>query len=513
MNESHKNSNVRIAKNTVFLYFRTLLIIGIGLYISRAILQALGVEDFGIYNVVGGIVLMFSFINSGMVASTQRFISYELGKKDTGRLQQVFSVAVSVHLLLALIILVLAETIGLWFLNARMNIAPERLYAANWVYQCSILAFALTVLSVPYNACIVAHEHMKAFAYVSILDYSLRLLAVLLLPFVSCDKLIVYSISILLIAVIIRLIYGFYCKYHFEECTYQFSRDKRLFTEMFSFAGWSFIGNLGFSVKDQGINILINLFFGAVVNAARGIAYQVSSVVSSFMANFQMAINPQITKRYASGETDSMLRLVFASAKYSFFLLMIIVIPLWIRAPYVLELWLGNVPDYTVTFLRLVLIMLLVDSMANPLVVAMQATGKIRNFQLVIALIMVSNLPISYCVLKMGADAYSVMYVAIATSIVGLIARLLLLHALIPFDFGGFIKSVILRNLLVCSLATILSLMFANLLSDNFGGLISVCMISVFSSVLIIYKCGLRSQEKKYVVFKAKFLFNKYLSK
>ena len=502
MNESHQNSNARIAKNTIFLYFRTLLIIGIGLYISRAILQTLGVEDFGIYNVVGGIVLMFSFINSGMVASTQRFISYELGKKDAGRLREVFSMAVSVHLLLALIILVLAETIGLWFLNARMNIAPERLYAANWVYQCSILAFVLTVLSVPYNACIVAHEHMKAFAYVSILDYSLRLLAVLLLPFVPYDKLIVYSISILLIAVIIRLIYGLYCKYHFEECAYQFSRDKRLFTEMFSFAGWSFIGNLGFSVKDQGINILINLFFGAVVNAARGIAYQVSSVVSSFMANFQMAINPQITKRYASGETDSMLRLVFASAKYSFFLLMIIVIPLWIRAPYVLELWLGNVPDYTVTFLRLVLIMLLVDSMANPLVVAMQATGKIRNFQLVIALIMVSNLPISYCVLKMGADAYSVMYVAIATSVVGLFARLLLLRALIPFDFGGFVKNILVRNFVVFFLSSLVPLGASSYIQNNFIGLISVVTVSMVFSLVVIYFIGFQSFERVYFVNK-----------
>ena len=502
MRESHQSSNARVAKNTIFLYFRTLLIIGIGLYISRAILQTLGVEDFGIYNVVGGIVLMFSFINSGMVASTQRFISYELGRNDATRLRQVFSMAVSVHLLLALIILLLAETIGLWFLNTRMNIAPDRLHAANWVYQCSILAFMLTVLSVPYNACIVAHEHMKAFAYVSILDYLLRLLAVILLPFFPNDKLIVYAISILLTSLIIRLIYGIYCKRHFSECRYHFFRDKKLFGEMFSFAGWSFIGNLGFSVKDQGINILINLFFGAVVNAARGIAYQVSSVVSSFMANFQMAINPQITKRYASGEIDSMMRLVFAGAKYSFFLLMIIAIPLWIRAPYVLELWLGNVPDYTVVFLRLVLIMLLVDSMANPLVVAMQATGKIRKFQLVIAIIMLSNLPIVYFFLKIGAEAYSVMYVAIATSFVGLIARLLLLRELILFDIWSFFKDILLRNCVVCLLGVSIPFLVSLYLCDNFIGLTSIVLISIISSFIVIYFIGLQSSERSFLVNK-----------
>ena len=510
MNKSHQSNNVRVAQNTVFLYFRTLLIIGIGLYISRAILQTLGVEDFGIYNVVGGIVLMFSFINSGMVASTQRFISYELGRNDTNRLRQVFSMALSVHFLLALIILFLAETLGLWFLNTRMNIAPDRLHAANWVYQCSILAFILTVLSVPYNACIVAHEHMKAFAYVSILDYLLRLLVVILLPFFQNDKLIVYSISILLVALLIRLIYGIYCKHHFIECKYHLFRDKKLFGEMFSFAGWSFIGNLGFSVKDQGINILINLFFGAAVNAARGIAYQVSSVVSSFMANFQMAINPQITKRYASGEIDSMMRLVFASAKYSFFLLMIIAIPLWICAPYVLKLWLGNVPDYTVTFLRLVLIMLLVDSMANPLVVAMQATGKIRKFQLVIAIIMLSNLPVGYCFLKMGADAYSVMYIAIVTSFIGLIARLLLLRELIPFNLGIFFKTVIWRNLLVCAFACVLPWVSSSHIASDFKGLLLVCIISIPASFITIFLIGLHSLERKFILYKIRNLFIKY---
>lgn len=504
MSQSHRLNNVRIAKNTVFLYFRTLFIIGIGLYTSRAILQTLGVEDFGIYNVVGGIVLMFSFINTGMVASTQRFLSYALGQNEQKYLEKVFSTAVSVHFFMALIILFIAETIGLWFLNVYMNISAERLYAANWVYQCSVISFVLRVLSVPYNASIVAHEHMKAFSYISMLDYSLRLLAVILLPLFPFDKLIVYSVSILVVSFIDRLVNTLYCNTYFIECRWRFQRNCKLFTEMFSFASWSFIGNLGFSIKDQGINILINLFFGSVVNAARGIAYQVSSVASGFMGNFQMAINPQITKRYALGEVDSMLRLVFASSKYSFFLLMIIVIPLYIRAPYVLELWLGNVPAYTVDFLRLVLIMLLVDSMAGPLVTAVQATGRVRKFQMVIAMIMLGNFPISYLFLKMGAEVYCVMYVAIATSVIGLIARLFLLNALIPFDLWGFIRGVIFRNCIVCCLSMSLPLLVSLWLSDDFWGLVGLCVQSTVYSVIIIYVFGLKYSERSFILARIK---------
>ena len=500
MIKMNDNSNSRIAKNTAFLYFRTLFNIVVGLYTSRVILQTLGVEDFGIYNVVGGIVMMFSFINSGMVAATQRFISYELGRKNAIRLNQVFSMAILVHFLLAILIFLLAETFGLYFLNFHMNIAPERMYAANWVYQCSILSFILSVVSVPYSACIISHEHMKVYAYISILDHLLKLLAVLVLPFFFIDKLIVYAVLLFSIAFFIRIVNTVYCKRHFGECRFKYVKDKQLFREMFSFAGWSFLGNLGFSVKDQGINILVNLFFGTAINAARGIAYQVSAVVSGFMANFQMAMNPQITKRFAAGEVNSMLKLAFCGSRYSFFLLMLIAIPFYIRAPYVLELWLGNVPPYTIIFLRLVLVMLLVDSMANSLVVAMQATGKIRDFQIVISIIMLANLPISYVILKIGADAYSVMYVAIATSFIGLLARLYLLHRLVRFRLMDFILGVILRNLFVCLLAVILPAYISHYLPDNFGGLLLVCIVSLLSSLITIYVGGLQNEERTYLL-------------
>ena len=302
---SGDSSNKRIAKNTLLLYFRMVLIIIVGLYTSRVVLNTLGVSDYGIYNVVGGIVSMLAFLNSAMVAASQRFISFELGTDDSERLKKVFCTSVSIHIVLALIIFLIAETLGLWFVNTHLNIPAERMGAANWVYQCSILTLMLTVVSVPYNSCIVAHEHMKAFAYVSILEAVLKLLVVYLLLVGAVDKLVLYAILVAAVAFVIRIIYGIYCKRHFEECTYRFVLDRKLFKEMFAFAGWSIIGNLGFSMKDQGSNIILNLFFGTAVNAARGIAMQVNGIISNFSNNFTMALNPQITKQYAAGGTKA----------------------------------------------------------------------------------------------------------------------------------------------------------------------------------------------------------------
>ena len=295
------SSNKRIAKNTLLLYFRMLLTIVVGLYTSRVVLNTLGVNDYGVYNVVGGIVAMLSFLNSALTAASQRFIAFELGRGDLSKLKKIFCTSVTIHATLAAIIFVIAETVGLWFVNTHLNIDADRMVAANWVYQFSIFTFMLTVLSVPYNSCIVAHEHMNTFAYISILEVTLKLLIVYLLLVINYDKLITYGILVFAVALVVRLTYGIYSKRHFEECTYHFSFDKQLFKEMFSFAGWSVVGNLGFSFKDQAANIILNLFFGTVVNAARGIALQVNGIISGFSTNFMMALNPQITKQYAAG--------------------------------------------------------------------------------------------------------------------------------------------------------------------------------------------------------------------
>jgi len=491
-------NNKRIAKNTLLLYVRMLFTIIVGLYTSRVVLQTLGVDDYGIYNVVGGIVAMLAFLNSAMTAASQRFISFELGTGSKSKLKQVFCTSVTIHLAIAGIILVLAETVGLWFLNTHMNIAANRMIAANWVYQCSILTFIITVISVPYNACIVAHERMKAFAYISIIEVTLKLVVVYLLLIVHVDKLIIYAILILSVSLIIRMIYGIYCKRNFKECTYKFSFSKQLFNEMFAFAGWSIIGNLGFSLKDQGSNVVLNLFCGTAINAARGVALQVNGIISNFSSNFIMALNPQITKQYAAGNIQESVQLVYAGCRYSFYLLSIISIPVMVNLDYLLSLWLGTVPSYTTEFLFLALIAALINSMATPLVTALQATGRIRNFQIIICFIMMSELPLTYLILKLGYKPYIAMIASIIVVVVGLFARLLLLKQLVQsYSLKYFVIQVVLRNVLIVTGCGIFAFFIHGYFDKiNFINFIETSFIAFILTLGGVYIFGITSKEK-----------------
>lgn len=493
-------ANKRIAKNTLFLYVRMFLTIIVNLYTVRVIWQVLGVDDYGIYNVVGGIVMMFSFLNGAMVASSQRFISYELGRRDEERLNKVFCISLTVHFLLAVTVLILAETIGLWFLNHKLNIPEQRMYAANSVYQCSIIAFLVTIVSVPYNACIVAHEHMKVYGYLGILEVILKLVIVFLLIFIGGDKLIVYSLLVLVVALIMRILYQIYCHRHFSECRFHRVSDRHLMSDMFSFAGWSFIGNLGFSVRDQGLNIILNLFFNVAVNAAKGIAGQIGAVINGFAANFQMALNPQITKRYASGDTEGMMNLVFQGCKYSVLLMTIIVVPLIISAESLLTLWLGEVAPYTVGFMKLTLCLVLVESIVSPITTALQATGHIRNFQIIISIIMVMNLPLAWLWLQLDPNPYLVMVVCIALSIIGIIARLMLLHGLVPYSYRRYFTEVILRIFPVVAISLILSWWIYTLFPQNLAFLILWAIISCCITALTTVVFALNHSEKAMIL-------------
>jgi O-antigen/teichoic acid export membrane protein len=476
-----------------------LLIMGVSLYTSRIVLDTLGIEDYGIYNIVGGVVTMFAFLNGAMVAASQRFISFELGKGDLVRLKKVFCTSVSIHICIALIILIIAETVGLWFLNTKLNINPDRMVAANWAYQFSIFTFLIGVISVPYNSCIVAHEHMKAFAYISIIEVILKLITVYLLFVWDSDKLKLYSALTLMVAVLVRILYGIYCRRHFAECKYQYSFDKDLFKQMFSFAGWSLIGNLGFSFKDQGSNILLNIFFGTAVNAARGIAMQVNGAISGFSSNFQMAINPQITKSYAAGNYEYTQSLISKGCRYSFYLLAIISIPVFVNIDYILGLWLTVVPEYTPVFLRLVLITALVNSMANPFVTVMQATGKIRNFQIIICIIMLLDLPISYIVLKMGYLPYAVMYVSLFTTTIGLFARLFLMKQLISYSARYFIFNIFLKNIILMGIAILILYYIQSLFVINFLLFAIMFTFNVFFVGGVFYLGGMDIKERRMV--------------
>lgn len=490
-------NNKRIAKNTLLLYFRMILIIIVGLYTSRVVLNTLGVSDYGIYNVVGGIVAMLAFLNSAMVAASQRFISFELGTGNIERLKKVFCTSVSIHIALAGIILLIAETVGLWFVNTHLNIPAERMEAANWVYQCSILTLLLTVVSVPYNSCIVAHEHMKAFAYVSIVEAVLKLLIVYLLLLGNFDKLILYAILVVAVALIIRIIYGIYCKRHFEECTYRFIFDKQLFREMFAFAGWSVIGNLGFSFREQSANIILNWFCGAAINAARGIAMQVNGIISNFSNNLIMALAPQITKQYAAGEIKESITLVYAGCRYSFYLLALISIPVWINIDYLLTLWLGVVPQYTAEFLQLTLVTSMINAMSVPIAIGIQATGKIKSFQIATCVILFCELPLSYWMLSNGCKPYMAMYPTIAVMFADLFVRFLILKKLIPaYSLKYFFFAVAGRNFLLFTIGLILSLLICKDLEQNLLSFLLSSAITCTLLCVIIYLFGLTTKEK-----------------
>ena len=441
MSDNTEN-NKRIAKNTLLLYARMLLMMLVSLFTSRVILQVLGIEDYGVYNVVGGIVSMFAFINGGMVAATQRYITFELGSGNKERLQRVFSTSLQIHAMISILIVILGETVGLWFLQEKLVIPEDRMIAAMWVYQCSIIVCVLNIMSIPYNADIVAHEKMSAFAMISVVEVVLKLLVVYLLMLFPFDKLIVYAILLLAVQFSIRLVYAAYCKRHFEESSYIHRWNSDLIKEMLGFAGWSFWGSLAVILYTQGINMMLNVFFGPIVNAARGIAIQVQSAVLQFVMNFQMALNPQITKSYAAGNLDQMHSLMFRSARFSFLLLFFIALPVLLETNFLLTLWLKTVPDHTVIFAQIMLCISLVYTTANPCIIANQATGKVKVYQAVVGGILLAILPISYIVLKMGAPAYSVFIVHFCVESVAQISRMFMLRKLINLPMWAYLKNI-----------------------------------------------------------------------
>ncbi len=510
------SKNKKIVKNTLLLYSRMLLTMGVSLYTSRIVLNTLGVEDFGIYNVVGGVVIMFSFMSSAMSSATQRFLAIELGKKDDEQLKKVFSMSINIHAIIALIILVFAETLGLWFLNAKLVIPIDRMEAANWVYQASILAFMLTVMGVPYNAIIIANERMNIYAYVSIVDVILRLLIVFALVWIDYDKLKLYAIFVFCITITIWMLYKIYCKQNFPETRYRFFWDKSLYKTMMHYAGWNLFGNLAYVTMTQGVNILLNLFFGPVVNSARGIAYQVNAAVGGFVGNFQMAMNPQIFKSYAAEDRKYMHQLIFQGSKYSFFLLFFIALPLLIETETILKWWLKIVPEYTVLFCRLVLINTLIDCISGPLMTAAQATGRIKKYQAVVGGLLLLILPISYLLLKNEFPPEITLYVSISISIIALFTRLFIISPLVQLSILTFIRIVLARVFLVAMVSVIFPLIIKHSVSNELIQYLSlyipfiikyninqeliqffaVCLVSVPSVIISIYWLGLKNEEK-----------------
>lgn len=487
-----------------------LLSMGVTLFTSRVILNSLGIEDFGIFNVVGGIVVMLGFLNNAMTASTQRFLTFEIGRNNLQQLKKVFSMSITIHAIIGLIVLVLAETIGLWFLNSYLRIPHERMMAANWVYQFSIFSFIVTVLSVPYNASIIANERMNIYAFVGIFEVTLKLVIVYLLVLTSHDKLIVYSFLLFVVSVILRIIEGTYCKRNFVEAKHiKFIWDKDLFRNLGNFASWNLLGVAAGACYLQGVNILLNIFFGPAINAARGIAFQVQSAMNNFVANFQMAVNPSITKSYAKEEYETSYKLVFGASKFSFYLLLMLSMPVLIETQLVLQFWLKIVPAYTVIFTRLVLIDILVGSISGSLQNLAQATGDIKKYQIIVSGLLLLNLPTSYLFLKFGFSPQFTMFVSIFYSCVALLMRLNILKRIANFPIQDFVLSVLTRVFLVAGVALLFSIFAATHIPDSNWKFIIIIFVSTISIALTVLVLGLNGFERKYL----KDIYSRFLNR
>ncbi len=484
----------------------------VALYTSRAILNALGEDDYGIYGVVGGIVVFFNIISGSLNAAISRFITFELGKGDIDRLTRVFSTSVNIQVAMSVIFFVLAEVVGVWFLEHKMNIPDGRMYAAHWVLQFSILSFIVGLLSVPYNATIIAHEHMGAFAYLSILSTFLNLGVALIIDYVSFDKLIFYAFCIVAINVLMRIIYGVYCKIHFQEASWHFVKDKALVKEMAGFAGWNFLGASSGVLLGQGVNILMNIFFGVAVNAARSIAGQIDNAIYLLVNNFTMALNPQITKSYASGDMTYMRDLVCKGAKYSFFIMLIPSLPILLETPQILELWLKQVPDYTVVFTRLTILISLNAVLSQTLITSMLATGDIKKYQIIVGGLNLSVFPLAYLAFRFGLPPYSSYVIQFVVYGIELVARMILLKRMIKLPIRKYFREVLLRISFVSFFAALLPIIIKISMQESLILLMVVVGVSILCTFSSIYILGLSKGERAWVNDKMRSSFVKIAS-
>lgn len=477
-----------------------LLVMGVSLFTSRIVLRELGISDYGIYSIVGGIVALFGFFNAAMSSASQRYMSFDIGKGDSERLRKTFSASLTIHSLIAILVLLLAETMGLWYINYKMLFPAERIFAVNVVYQFSIFSSLLGIIQVPYNALIIARERMNIYAYVSIIEVILKLFIVFMLVYFGNDKLITYAVLTFVVSLTIRIIYQVYCRQQFPESIYRFEYDKEYYKELMSYSGWSLFGNIAAIARGQGINVVLNLFFGTVVNAAYGVSIIVQGAVQGFVSNFQIAVNPQIIKNYAQGDLKAMQLLIFRASKLSFFLLFILSFPIIMNIEYVLNIWLSEVPKHTSTFIQLGFIYLLIDSISYSLIIAVQATGKIKQYQILIGSFIFLSLPVSYVVLKLGAPPESVYYVLITVTFLTLVFRMFFVKTLLDFSPVAFLKNVIapifLTCLVVVGIEELLTHFFIREKATNFVELIMLTLIYMIITGLTILLIGIKSSER-----------------
>ncbi len=506
------SSNRRIAKNTLFLYFRMLLLMFVALYTSRVYLEALGVEDTGIYQVVGGFVSIFVFLNSSLSGATSRFLTFELGRNDQVRLSKVFATSLNIHICLSIVILLLTETIGLWFLECKMNIPLARMTAARVVYQFSVLSCCLSVIQVPYSASLISHEQMNIYAYVSIVDASLKLLASFILFLIDYDRLIVYGFLIFLVSLLTQIFYVIYCSNKNKECRFSLFFDKSYIKPMLSFSMWDLFGNFGVMMRGQGVNVILNLFFGPAINAACGFANYVQGAVKSFSDNFMTAIRPSIVKSYARDDYQSMQNYMISASKYSFCLMVLLSVPLIVEIKFVINLWLKTPPEYTYDFCVIALVINLVRTLFSPLMFGIHATGKIKNMSIANGSILFLIVPISYVLLKMGANPlvpfivdFFLMF-ALAGSCV-----FFLKQNLQEFSISNYIRKATIPSLIVGGLVFSFVYSVKTILgSESFFRFVTICLISTSTTLVLTYFIVLDKLTRNIIVDKLKSKCNHF---
>ena len=497
----------RIARNTLALYVRMTIMVLVGLYTSRVVLNALGQDDFGTFGAVGGVVALMGVFTGSFAGAISRFMAFEMGKEKS-RLEEVFSTTVFIQIVLAVAVVIIAEAFGIWFLNTRMVIPEGRLPAANWVLQCSILMFVVNLLSVPYNAAIIAHEKMEAFAYISIAEALLALGAALTVRYSGGDKLILYSLLMLAVAVIVRVIYGIYAGRHFSECRFSLRRpDKGFLKEMASYAGWTFLGNGANVLNAQGINLLMNVFFGVRVNAARDVSVKLEGNVSRFIYNFSTAMNPQITKAYASGNLSYMHELVCKGSKYSFLLFYFFAMPLILEAPALLELWLVNVPEYADTFVIISLLSSILVAAGNPFATAIFATGKVKRYQIVASLTNVMALPATWLLYYLGFPPQYAFLMLLAAAAAVLVERVSMACRMIEMPLSKVFRDVVLRILAVSALALIVPYAMTRLMDPGILRAILVVLVAFASTAVSAFFAGATKGEREFAVSQIRKVF------
>ena len=503
------SDNRRLAKNTLYLYIRMLLVMAVSLYTSRIVLSALGITDYGIYNVVGSVVIIFDFLKRALGNATHRYVAFYLGKNDIERLRVVFSTCVILHFVIAALLVLFAETIGLWLLYNKLVIPEDRMVAAFWVFQFSVIATALSIICVPYDAEIIAHEKMQVYAYISIIDVVLKLSVAFLLTAIEFDKLILYGLFILIIGIIIRIIYGIYCGKHFQEAHFVWTKDWKLMKEMASFSGWNLFGHAASAIYAQGFNILLNMFFGPAVNAARGVALQVENAINGFISNFQMAVNPQITKSYAKGELLRFHNLIFTSSRFSFYLYLLIGLPALLETEAILDFWLVDVPEHASNFLRIIFIGVTTSAFFMPLNTACLATGKNRTFLLVRGITALFIIPLAYLVLCFDMQPENMFIVQTVVLIISLFIQLYIAKPLIDLSIKEYCVKVLYKAFIVTFAALPVPVMVKLIMPFSFVSFLTVCIISVVFVCLSVYFLGITKSERNMINNKASTFYNK----